>query len=157
MHVFPLLSSLDLIFFPSCMATTAISPKDLKSFINFASLLFNNKVYSGFVLSGLTIMLSKFVAVEMTSQQNSPFSFELMPAGINIVLALPTSVGIFFSTTEFCWGVSGAVNSKITQRFCLSHSSQRLLFSPLLSSLSLFISIPYFLDNPFIHIGIILI
>ena len=36
--------------------------------------------YGGFVLSHLTIMLSKFVAVEMTSHQNSPFSLELMPA-----------------------------------------------------------------------------
>ena len=70
----------------------------------------------------LTIILSKFVAVEMTSHQNSPFSLALMPACINIALALPTSVGIFLSTTEFCWGVPGAVNSKITPRFCLSHS-----------------------------------
>ena len=67
-------------------------------------------------------MLSKFVAVEMTSHQNSPFSLELMTACINIALALPTSVGIFLSTTELCWGVLGAVNSKITPRFCLSHS-----------------------------------
>ena len=73
------------------------------------------------------------------------FFLALMPACINIALALPTSVGIFLSTTELCWGVPGAVNSKITPRFCLSHSFWRLLFSPLLSSLILFISIPYFL------------
>ena len=85
-------------------------------------------MYGGFVLSGLTIILSKFVAVEMTSQQNSPFSLELMPAYINIALALPTSVGIFLSTTEFCWGVPGAVNSKITPRFCLSHSFEDFCF-----------------------------
>ena len=85
------------------------------------------------------------------------FSLELMPACINIALALPTSVGIFLSTTEFWWGVPGAVNSEITPRFSLSHSFWRFLFSPLLSSLILFISIPYFLDSPFIHIGIILI
>ena len=41
-------------------------------------------------------------AVEMTSHQNSPFSLELMPACINIALALPTSVGIFLSTIELC-------------------------------------------------------
>ena len=62
-----------------------------------------------FCLSGLTIILSKFVAVEMTSHLNSPFSLALMPACINIALALLTSVGIFLSTTEFCWGVPGAV------------------------------------------------
>ena len=60
------------------MASTDISPKDLKYFIDFASLL-ENKVYGGFVLSGLTIMLSKFVTVEMTSHQNSLLSLELMP------------------------------------------------------------------------------
>ena len=76
------------------MAHTDISPKDLKCFMNFASLM-ENKVYGGFVLSGLTIILSKFVAVGMTSHQNSPFSLELMPACINIALALPTNVGIF--------------------------------------------------------------
>ena len=144
---FPLLSNLDLLFLPSCMATTAISPKDLRCFMYFASLLLNN-VYGGFVLFGLTIILSKYVAVEMTSHQNSPFSLELMPTCFNIGLALPTGVGIFNSRTEFCWGVPGAVNSKITPRFCLSHSFWRLLFSPLLSSLIPFISVPYFLDNP---------
>ena len=94
-------------------------------------------------------MLSKFVAVEMTSHQNSPFPFESMPAWINIALALLISAGILFSTTDFCWGVSVAVNSKITPKFCLSHSFWRLLFSPLLSSLIFFISIPYFFDKPF--------
>ena len=79
MHVFPLLFNLDLIFFPSHMTTTVISPKAFKFFMNFSSLL-HNKVYGGFVLSGLTIMLCKFVAVEMTSHQNSPFPFDLMPA-----------------------------------------------------------------------------
>ena len=110
----------------------------------------------GFVLSGLTIILSKFVAVEMTSHQNSPF-FAFIPPCINIALDLPISVGIFLSTTEFCWCVPGAVNSKITPRFCLSHSFWRLLFSPLLSSLILFISIPYFQDITLIHIDIIAI
>ena len=86
--------------------------------------------------------------------QKFSFSFTLMPACINIVLALPTSVGIFLSTTEFCWGVPGAVNSKITSRFCLSHSFWRLLFSPLLSSLIFYLN-SIFLDSPLIHIGII--
>ena len=102
-------------------------------------------------------MLSKFVAVEKTSHQNSYYPFESMTAWISIALALPISVGILLSTTEFCWGVPGAVNLKITPRFYLSQSFSRLLFSPQLSSLILFISIQYFLDNPFIHIGIILI
>ena len=62
----------------------------------FESLLYN-KVCSDFVLSGFTIILSKFVAVEMTSYQNSPFSLTLMPGCINIALALPTSVRIFLS------------------------------------------------------------
>ena len=65
----PLVSSLDLIFFPSCMATTTISPNDLKCLMYFASLLKNN-VYGGFVLSVLTIMSSNFVAVEITSHHN---------------------------------------------------------------------------------------
>ena len=68
-------------------------------------------VNGGFVLSGLTIILSKFVAVEMTSHKNSRFSFALIPACINIALGLPINVGIFLSTTEFCWGVPDAVNS----------------------------------------------
>ena len=51
-------------------------------------------------------MLSNFVAVEMTSHQNSPFPFESMPAWISIALAFPISAGILLSTTEFCWGCS---------------------------------------------------
>ena len=77
-------------------------------------------------------MLSNFVAVEMTSHQNSPFPFESMPAWISIALALPISAGILLSTIEFCWGVPGAVNSKFTPKFCLLHSFWRLWFSPLL-------------------------
>ena len=82
-------------------------------------------------------MLSKFVAVEMTSHQTSPFSFELMPAWISLGLALPTNVGILLSTTEFCWGVPGAVNSKSHQGsvghilfvdFCFLHCCQALFF-----------------------------
>ena len=146
-NIFPSVVQLGSHFLPSCMATTAISPKDLRCFMYFASLLLNN-VYGGFVLSGLTIILSKYVAVEMTSHQNSPFSLALLPTCFNIGLALPTGVGIFHSKTELCWSVSGTINSKITPRFCLSHSFWRLLFSPLLSSHIPFISVPYFLDNP---------
>ena len=61
-----------------------------------------------FVLSGITIILAKFVDVEMTSHQTSPFSFALIPACINIALALCISLGIFLSTTEFSWGAPGA-------------------------------------------------
>ena len=59
-------------------------------------------VYGGFVLSGLTIMLSNFVAVEMTLHQNSPFPFESMPAWISMALGLPINVGILLYATEFC-------------------------------------------------------
>ena len=85
------------------------------------------------------------------------FSFALITACINIVLALPINVGIFLSTTEFYWSVPGAVNSKITPTFCLSHSFWRQQCSPLLSSLILFTSIPYLLDITLIHFGIIAI
>ena len=142
---------------PSCMATTAISPKkDLRGFMYFTCLLKNN-VCGGFVLSVLTMMLSNLVAVEMTSHQNSLLSCWFNPAYIIIALALPIKVGIFLSTTEFCWGMPGAVHSKITPRFCLSHSFWRLLFSPLLSSLILFTSMPYLLNKTLIHFGIIAI
>ena len=120
-HVFPLSSNLDLIFFPSCMAITAISPNVLKLLVYFASSPKNN-VCGGFVLSGLTIMLSSFVAVEMTSHQNSPLYFDSIPAWINMALALPINAGILLSTTEFCWGVPGAVNSKVIPILALSHS-----------------------------------
>ena len=46
--------------------------------------------------------LSNFVAVEMTSHQNSPLPFESMPAWISMALALPINVGILLSATEFC-------------------------------------------------------
>ena len=49
------------------------------------------------------------------------------------------------------------MNSKIIPRFYLSHSVWRLLFSPLLSSLILFTSIPYLLINPLIEIGITIV
>ena len=61
-------------------------------------------------------MLSSFVAVEMTSHQNSPLYFDSIPAWINMALALPINVGILLSATEFCWGVPGAVNSKVIPR-----------------------------------------
>ena len=156
MHVCPLVSSLDLIFPPSCMATTAISPNDLRCFMYFTFLLKNN-VYGGFVLSVLTMMLSNFVAVQMTSHQNFLVSCWFNPAWIIIALALPIKFGICLSTTEFSWGVPGAVNSKITSSLCLSHSFWRLLFSQLLSSLTLSTSILCLLDKTLIHIGIIAI
>ena len=101
--------------------------------------------------------VSNFVAVGMTLHQNFLLSCWFNHACIAIALALPIKVGIFLSPTEFCWGVPGAVNSKLTPRFCLSHSLWRLLFSPLLSSLILFTSIPYLLINALIHIGIMTI
>ena len=58
-------------------------------------------------------MLSSFVAVEMTSHQNSPLYFDSIPAWIDMALALPVNAGILLSTTEFCWGLPGAVNSKV--------------------------------------------
>ena len=73
--------------------------------------------------------------------------FWFIPACINIALALLILVCIFLSTTELCWGVPGAVNSKVTPRCCLSHYFWRLLFSPLLSSLILFTSMSYLLDK----------
>ena len=39
-----------------------------------------------------SIMLSNFVAVEMTSHQNSPFPFESMPAWISMALAQPINI-----------------------------------------------------------------
>ena len=84
-------------------------------------------------------MLSNYVAVDMTSHQNSPLPFESIPAWISMALALPINVGILLSAAEFCLGVPGAVNSKIIPRLALSHSFCRRLFSPLLSSLILLI------------------
>ena len=49
-----------------------------------------------FVLSGLTIILSNFVAVEMTSHQDSPFPFDSMPGWISMALALPINILFFF-------------------------------------------------------------
>ena len=112
-------------------------------------------VGGGFVLSGLTIMLSSFVAVEMTSHQNSPLYFDSIPAWISMALALPINVGILLSATEFCWGVPGAVNSKVIPKLTLSHYFCRLLFSPLLSSLILLISMLCFFDRVLIQISII--
>ena len=97
------------------MATTVISPNDLRCLMYFASLLKNN-VYGGFVLS--LMMLSSFVAVEMAPHQNFLLSCWFNPACIIIALALPIKVGISLPEAEFCWGVPGAVNSKITPRFC---------------------------------------
>ena len=149
---FPLLSNLDLIFFPSCMATTAVSPNELRHFLYFTSLLKSN-VYHCFVLSLLTIMLSNFVAVEIPSHQTFLLSSWFNPACIIIAPALPIRVGIFLLATEFCCCVLGAVNSKIITRFCLSHSLLRLRFFPLLSSLILFTSRDL-LINALIQIGI---
>ena len=110
-HVFPLSSNFDLIFLPSCMATTAISPM----FLNFLCILhLPHRTVWGFVLSGLTIMLSSFVAVEMTSHQNSPLYFDSIPAWINMALALPINAGILLSTTEFCWCCELKSNSHIS-------------------------------------------
>ena len=108
----------------------------------------------GFVLSVLTIMLSNFVAVEMTSHQNSPLYFDSIPAWISTALALPINVGILLSATEFCWDVAGAVNSKVIPRLALSHSFCRLLFSPLLSSVILLISMLCFFDKILIQMRI---
>ena len=47
------------------------------------------------------MMLSNFVAVDMTSHQNFLLSCWLKPACIIIALDLPIRVGIFLSTTEF--------------------------------------------------------
>ena len=108
-----------------------------------------------FVLSGLTIMLSSFFVAEMASQQNSPSYFDSIPAWINMALALPVNTGILLSSTEFCWGVPGAVKSKAIPLLALSHSFCRLLFSPLLSSLILLISMLCFFDILLIQISII--
>ena len=54
------------------------------------------QVCGGFALSGLTLILSNFVAVEMTSHRNSPLPFESMPAWISMALALPINVVFFF-------------------------------------------------------------
>ena len=69
----------------------------------FTSLLKNN-MYGGFALSVLTMMLSSFVAVEMTSHQNFLLSCWFNPACIIIALALPIRVGIF-SQQLSCVGV----------------------------------------------------
>ena len=107
----------------------------------------------GLVLSFLTMILSSFVAVEITSHQNFHLSCGLKPAVINIALDLPIKVGIFLSTTEFCWGVPGAVNSNMIPRFCFEHSFWRTLFSPLLSNLTYLMSIPYLDFDSFIQVG----
>ena len=109
----------------------------------------------GVALSGLTIMLSSFVDVEMTSHQNSPFYFDSFPAWINMALALPINVGILLSATEFCWGVPGAENSKVIPILALSHYLCSLLFSPLLSSLIILISMLFFFDRLLIQISIV--
>ena len=58
-----------------------------------------------------------YVVQLLTSHQISLFCFWYNPAWIIIALALPIKVGIFLSTTEFCWGVPGAVYSKILPDF----------------------------------------
>ena len=98
-------------------------------------------------------MLSSFVAVEITSHQNFLLSCGLKPAVIIIALDLPIKVGIFLSTTEFCWGVPGAVNSNMIPRFCFEHSFWRTLCSPLLSNLTYLMSIPYLAFHSFIQVG----
>ena len=128
-------------------------------FLNFLCILHlpHRTMYErGFVLSGLTIMLSSFVPVEMTSHQNSPLYFDSIPAWINMALALPINAGNLLSTTEFCWGVPGAVNSKVIPILPLLHSFCMLLFSPLLSSLILLISMLCFFDMLLIQISIYL-
>ena len=57
-------------------------------------------------------MLSNFVAVEMTSHQNSPLYFDSIIAGISMDLALSINLGILLSASEFCWGLPCTVNSK---------------------------------------------
>ena len=93
-------------------------------------------------------MVSKFVAVEVTSHQHSPFSIALMPACISITLALPIILSIFLSTTDFCWCVPGALNSKLHPDsvchihfgdFCFLHYCQALLFS---SQFHIFLTFP---------------
>ena len=49
------------------------------------------------------------------------------------------------------------MNSNIIPRFCFSHSFWRLLFSPRLSNLIYFTSIPYFALRPLIYMGIMTI
>ena len=98
------------------------------------------------------MMLSSFVAVDITSHQNFLLSCWLKPAVIIIALDLPIKVGIF-STTEFYWGVPGAVISNMIPRFCFAHSVWRRLFSPLLSNLTYLMSIPYLAFNSFNHTG----
>ena len=105
-----------------------------------------------FVLSGLTIILSKFVAVEMTSHQNSPFSLELMPAFINVVLALPTSVGIFLSTTEFCCGVPGALKLKDnTQILFVTFILETSVFSTVVKPYPFYHNSIFFGQSPYPH------
>ena len=66
---------------------------------NFLHLFHNT---AGGVLSGFTIMLSNFVAMEMTSHKNSPLPFESIPACVSMAHAVPINVGILLSATEFC-------------------------------------------------------
>ena len=80
-------------------------------------------------------MLSSLVAVFAASHHNwARFCF-VNPAKFIIALPLPISVGRARSTTPFCCGVPGAVNSNVIPRFSSSHISFNFLFSPELSHL----------------------
>ena len=152
-HVFPLSSNLDLIFLPSCMAITAISPNVLKLLVYLH--LPHRTMYGWFCSFWPYHYVIQLCSVEMTSHQNSPLYFDSIPAWISMALALPINVGILLSATEFCWGLPDTVNSKVIPRLALSHSFCRLLFSPLLSSLILLILMLCFFDRLLIQINII--
>ena len=102
----------------------------------YFAFLLKNTVYGGFVLSVLTMILSNLVAVEITSHQNSLLSCLFTHACIKIALALPIKVGIFLSTTEFCWALlikklhPGFVCHTLSGDFCFLHCCQALFFSP---------------------------
>ena len=101
MHVFPLSSNLDLISLPSCMAITAISPNVLMYFI-YLHPFHKTGCEGALFFLALPLCYPTLFAVEMTSHQNSPLPFESIPAWISMALALPISIGILLSTTEFC-------------------------------------------------------
>ena len=70
-------------------------------------------MYGGFVLSVLTMMLSNFVAVEMTSHQNFLLSCWFNPACIIIALALPSKLVFSFQQLSF----AGVCQVQLTQKF----------------------------------------
>ena len=74
---------------------------------------------------------------------------------VNSALSIDSFLGDIIS---FVWLlVIPNSSSNIIPRFCFSHSFWRLLFSPLLSSLIYFTSIPYLALIPLIHMGIMTI